>query len=220
MLKVLSAAALAAVMSVGAASAATLSGLFTVDIVNATNMNFAQSTASPSAFDTAWTNAASSSKGTITYDGALDFSTTNPNDSTTIAQWLGTGGGLVSGLVSSLGDLTLSHPDINSGTAQTTFFRFTLAALGASDFSILHDDGISVLDDGTVIGSSANPTVAITTDVNGFNGGQFGLIYVATNGNPSKLTVDASPVPLPATGLLLLGGLGGIAALKRRKKAA
>lgn len=32
--------------------------------------------------------------------------------------------------------------------------------------------------------------------------------------------VGVAPVPLPATGLLLLGGLGGLAALRRRKKAA
>ncbi|WP_227257985.1 VPLPA-CTERM sorting domain-containing protein [Kangsaoukella pontilimi] len=32
--------------------------------------------------------------------------------------------------------------------------------------------------------------------------------------------IHASPVPLPAAGLLLLGGLGGLAAMKRRRKAA
>lgn len=32
--------------------------------------------------------------------------------------------------------------------------------------------------------------------------------------------VSIAPVPLPAGGLMLLGGLGGLAALRRRKKAA
>ena len=31
------------------------------------------------------------------------------------------------------------------------------------------------------------------------------------------LTVDYTPIPVPASGLLLLGGLGGLAALRRRK---
>lgn len=40
-----------------------------------------------------------------------------------------------------------------------------------------------------------------------------GLSHVMLYGDP------ASPVPLPATGLLLLGGIGGLAALRKRKAA-
>ena len=40
------------------------------------------------------------------------------------------------------------------------------------------------------------------------------------NGGPVLDNVKLSAVPLPAGGLLLLGALGGIAALRRRRKAA
>ena len=42
----------------------------------------------------------------------------------------------------------------------------------------------------------------------------------ADQGGPVLDNVRLSTVPLPAGGLLLLGALGGIAALRRRRKAA
>lgn len=40
----------------------------------------------------------------------------------------------------------------------------------------------------------------------------------AGNGRVDDLVVDIAPIPLPASALLLMGGLGGLAALRRRNK--
>ena len=69
-------------------------------------------------------------------------------------------------------------------------------------------------------------------DLDAVNGGDYRIdldIVLALNDPITIFTVRgpdsyisaiaASPVPLPAAGFLLLGGLGGLAAMKRRKKA-
>lgn len=49
--------------------------------------------------------------------------------------------------------------------------------------------------------------------------GQFFTVDGVTGPNSYISALSVTPVPLPAAGFLLLGGLGGIAAMKRRKKA-
>lgn len=218
-------AAVAAIAMAGAANAATLSGLFSVTAVNVTNLNSAQSEATKSNFDAAvaGTLGGVSSvyvQDTFTWDGALDFRVGQPQTAAyTVDQWLLTGSGTAAGVDATLGGSQLSFPNVNDGDATTTFFLFTLLSpLGATDFNVTHDDGIAIFDDGILRGGNVGPTSETTTSVMGFDGGEFSLLYVATNGNPSILEVDATPVPLPASALLLIGGLGGLAAMRKLRK--
>jgi hypothetical protein len=202
------------------ASAATLSGTFNVVAVNKANLNSAQSQASRDDF-----LAAQSGDPTLynvddfSYTGALNFGTSDGTDATTILDWLNTGGGVISGLDAGFGALQLSKPNISNGTATSTFFQFVMEIDNpVTEFAVRHDDGIGIYDDGGFLGGFQNPTSVKNTSVFGFDGGEFQLIYVATNGDPSILEVSA--VPLPAGGLLLLTALGGVAALRRKRKAA
>lgn len=209
------AAAIAAAMTfAGAAGAATLNGLFNVQVAQITGANSSESEATVANLIFALT---SGDFDVFTYDGVLDFGTFDGNDGTTIASWLATGGGAVSGL--DIGGLTLSEPSIGNGTARTTFFVFRTTGLGPADFTVDHDDGMAIFDDGLRIGGFVGPNTQRTTAVTGFDGGQFDLLYVATNGDPSVLRVDVSPVPVPASLPLLLAGVGGLAALRRRARA-
>lgn len=130
-----------------------------------------------------------------------------------------TGGGTITGLDAFFGNLQLSKPSIGNGTATTTFFLFTTVLNMVGDFVIEHDDGVAVGDDGDRIGGLEGPNTVKTTNVFGFDGGEFSLLYVATNGDPSVLKVsgDLTPIRLPATLPLLLVGMGGIAMMRRKR---
>ena len=153
----------------------------------------------------------------------MDFGTFNGNDSTTIEQFLATGGGVVSGLDMGFGGTQLSAPNINNASAETTFFMFELVStdLGAGDFTVTHDDGFLLFENGSAVDGVVGPTGQQTNTVTGFGGGTFSLLYVATNGNPSVLNVDtnAAPVPVPASLPLLAAGFGGLFWMRRRKAA-
>ncbi|WP_162933006.1 VPLPA-CTERM sorting domain-containing protein [Roseovarius sp. EL26] len=218
MYKTIAAIAVATATFASAASAATLSGTFSIDIYQRTNVDAAGASAT-----LANVAAAGAKLDTITYTGDIDFGTFNGSDSTTIGQWLATGvNGSVLGLSAATSILQLSKPDIGSNSATATFFDITATFASAFDSVIRHDDGITLFDDGVQRVTSSAPTVVKNTfadGVNAFDGGEWRLLYVATNGDPSvlKVTGDNVPtIPLPAGLPLMFAGLGGLALLRRR----
>ncbi|MCU0906023.1 MAG: VPLPA-CTERM sorting domain-containing protein [Rhodobacteraceae bacterium] len=216
-MKLLSVAALIATLVTGAAQAATLTGTFGITVYNYNsdgNAANAHASSAVLANIATRTNVISDS---FTYTGALNFAVTAAQDApTTIGQWLATAGGTVSGLDSTVANRQLSL----SGYRATSFFVITAAFANGFNATIRHDDGISVFDDGAQIATFAQPTTARTTIANGFDGGAWSLFYVAANGNPSILQVEAdqqpTPVPVPAALPLLAAGLGALAFFRRR----
>jgi hypothetical protein len=228
MKKTLLAAVAVSLMTVGGAFATTLNGTFSVSAVNITNVNGTESQATEAAMNAA-AGMAGAATDTFTYTGDINFETTTSSDSTTVLQWFDSiiAGG-VSGIDPVFGGLKLSKDDINGpngGTATTTFLKFTLTSsqlLTAGNFSGSHDDGLTLFSDGVIFGSNVGPTGKVPFSYESLSTGVFSFLYVATNGNPSVLNINttASPVPLPASAWMLLAGVGGIAAMRRRKKAA
>ena len=224
MLKPILVAAIATAAMATSASAATLSGDFKVTAFHVTNLNSSESQATEGNFLAASDGSLGGDDSVITtdmfnYSGELDFETRD-GTSSTIGSWLltGTEDG-VTGLDSDFATLQLSKGSIGNGTATTTFFLFEKVLNMFGDFTVIHDDGIAIFDDGELLGGRVGPTSKTTSIVKGFTGGDFSLLYVATNSDPSILNVDGqlTPIPLPATLPLLLVGMGGIAMMRRKR---
>lgn len=204
----LAAAVLSGASALGA-NAAVLNGTFTIDLYNYDAGGSSAAAAATVANVTANTLTAS-----ITYTGDLNFYN---NSNTSVRTFLEFGGGSFTEDSGDVDALVLS----SGGFTTTTLFDITGVTPRSYNGTITHDDGITLLDGaGNIIADSSAPTSSIATAFSNLPGGNFRLIYSAANGNPEVLSMDVAPVPLPAGGLLLAGALGGLAALRRRRKTA
>lgn len=123
-------------------------------------------------------------------------------------------------------------------TALTVLFEFADLDLGSSFERLylkvngvdtgLRSDTKTLTDNDLYDAAGSFSITADFTSFGGFSGGELTLEFYAKNDVEygykqgwGQTTVsyagETSPVPLPASGLLILGGLGGLAALRRRK---
>jgi hypothetical protein len=221
MKKLLSAVALTVAFAMPSV-AATLSGTFTIDIRNffdtATSGPGANVVTQGNSAATAANFNAQASDAVITYTGNINFGIGSGNsNTTTIANFLASAGGVVT--ASPAAQAFLNSTLLSQGSyVTTTFFKITGKFLSSYEGTITHDDGITLLARDLTGGVSAPPTSQRNTKFTA-TGGNFTLYYASANGNPSILKIDVSEVPVPAAGFLLVGALGGLMALRRRKTA-
>jgi hypothetical protein len=115
-----------------------------------------------------------------------------------------------------------------AGVATSGFVRRGSIANAGLDFQFMIRWPSSNSQDRLNPGESSTFRLKNTTLAGFFQGDNFAMIHAnalgaatarTTGGTSTKYTGTIAPVPVPAAGLMLLGALGGLAALRRRKAA-
>ena len=187
-------------------------------------MNFAQTTLLASAFALA---AGAASAAHVVYSGAL----AGAQDGDPVSM-------LSMGPFDFNAEFVADDADEDGGIFTFNFVNDsdTAAAITVADITIRQSGSVAGFTNGvmTMFGDNARNTAAGTLDAFQFSSvvgvGElitltfnYGDAYGTTNGTGRFIgpdidfTVSATPVPIPAAGFMLLAGLGGLAAARRRK---
>lgn len=193
-----------------------------------------------SQFDTASGNpfsGANSASATFLYTGSLNFSNTaaqnGPGTSGDTNSAFGFSTSNISNYAGS-GTVTYSGTPIanfasaasflaSSGSSSSfdygSYFTFDLGVLNAGTTLIItHDDGISLFQGSTKVGTSVSGATSVTTDsITLSQSGDTILRYARENGTPSVLQVSTSVTPEPSSLALLGTGVLGLAGMFRKR---
>jgi hypothetical protein len=232
--------AAAALLSAGlAAHADILTGTYAVTVSEGLTSGNGFSTTSGNPF-----SGPNTASATFTYTGALDFDNTTAQNgpgttgdlnsafgfsASNISGYSGSGTVTYNGTqVANYGTLNGNPRGLNflssSGSASNfdygSYYTFDLGVLQAGTIlSITHDDGVSLYQGSTEVGSAtAGPTTVTTDDIDVTATGDTILRYARENGTPSILEVSSvAATPEPSSIALLGTSLLGFAGVVRRR---